>query len=72
MGTTEIRGFAESLESGDRAELFGILLDLAEEADPTDSDNDSVTEAINRRAEVESGEAKMLDDGEFWSGLRNS
>ncbi len=70
MGIAEIRGFAESLESGDRAELFGILLDMADEADPVDSGSDSVTEAIARRSEVEAGESTMLSDDAFWGGSR--
>ena len=69
MNTAEMRSFVESLESGDRAKLFGILLDATDQG-PDDSDENSVSEAIARRDEVDSGDVEMLDEETFWRGLR--
>jgi len=65
-----MKEFAESLHGDQRAELFGLLIDLADEADPSDTGAAIVAEAFQRRSEVESGEVKLLSGEEFWDGLR--
>jgi len=70
MSATELTSLVLSLDSEERAHLMGLLLDIADGADPSDSGMDSYTEAAIRQEELESGKVKAISEEEFWAGLR--
>jgi hypothetical protein len=70
MLNAEITNLISTLDEGDRAELAGLLIDSLEAADPNDSDEDSLAEAIRRGEELDSGKVQALTEDEFWQGVR--
>ena len=72
MSVTEIRDQLLSLGQADRAELIGWVIDSLEGADPNDSNQDSLTEAIVRGKELESGAVEAVPKEEFLDEIRRS
>jgi hypothetical protein len=61
---------ALSMDAADKAEFVGIVLDSLDAPDPHDHDLDSLSEAILRSKELNSGAVKALTQEEFWRNLR--
>jgi hypothetical protein len=72
MKLSEIGIEALKLNEGDRADLAAMLLDSLDGADPNDSDEDSLTEAIRRGDELWSGAVKGLTKEELLNDIRAS
>lgn len=70
MKLSEIGIAAMKLSEGDRADLAAMLLDSLDGADPNDSDEDSLTEAIRRGDELWSGAVKGIPEEEFMREIR--
>lgn len=56
MLAQELNQLVTKLDYGDRAELAGLLIDSLDGDDPGDEEEDSVTTALRRSAEMKSGE----------------
>ncbi len=69
MSIAELKGIAASLDAEDRADLAGFLLDLMDGDDPKESEEDSVSEAFARRAEIDGGLVVSLSEAELWTAL---
>jgi hypothetical protein len=70
MKLSEISALAMSLDEGDRADLAALILDSLDGADPNDSDENSLTEAIRRGDELWSGAVKGIDKEDFLNEFR--
>jgi hypothetical protein len=70
MKLAEIGAVVMKLDEGDRAELAAMILDSLGGADPNDSDEDSLTEAIRRGEELRSGAVVGVGKEEFLSEFR--
>jgi len=72
MKLSEIGIEVMKLNEGDRADLAAMILDSLGGADPNDSDEDSLTEAIRRGDELWSGAVKGLTKEELLNDIRAS
>jgi hypothetical protein len=72
MRATEIGAEALKLGAGERADLAALILDSLEGADPNDSDEDSLTEAVRRGDELRSGVVQGIAEQDFMDGIRAS
>jgi len=72
MKVTEIGAEALKLGIGERADLAALILDSLEGADPNDSDEDSLTEAVRRGDELRSGVVQGIAEREFMAQVRAS
>jgi putative addiction module component (TIGR02574 family) len=72
MKVTEIGAEALKLGIGERADLAALILDSLEGADPNDSDEDSLTEAVRRGDELRSGVVQGIAEREFMAQIRAS
>jgi hypothetical protein len=72
MKLSEIGIEALKLNEGDRADLAAMILDSLDGADPNDSNEDSLTEAIRRGEELWSGAVVGLSKEELLSEIRAS
>ncbi len=70
MKLSEIGIEVMKLSEGDRADLAAMILDSLGGADPNDSDEDSLTEAIRRGDELWSGAVKGIPEEEFMREIR--
>jgi hypothetical protein len=70
MKLSEIGIEVMKLNEGDRADLAAMILDSLGGADPNDSDEDSLTEAIRRGDELWSGAVKGIPEEEFMREIR--
>lgn len=70
MKLAEIGVEVMKLGEWDRAELAAMILDSLDGADPNDSDDDSLTEAIRRGDELKSGTMDGIGEREFMEGFR--
>ncbi len=70
MKLEEIGTEALKLDELERAELIDLLKDSLEGADPNDSDEDSLTEAIRRGEDLWSGKVRGLTKEELFAGIR--
>ena len=58
------------LDESERAELMHLIMDSLEGADPNDSDEDSLTEAIRRGEELKAGKDEGIPEAEFMAEFR--
>ncbi len=72
MKVAEIGAEALKLGIGERADLAALILDSLEGADPNDSDEDSLTEAVRRGDELRSGVVQGIAEREFMAQVRAS
>jgi hypothetical protein len=72
MKLSELGVEAMKLDEGDRAELAAMILDSLDGADPNDSNEDSLTEAIRRGDELWSGAVTGIEKEEFLNEFRAS
>jgi putative addiction module component (TIGR02574 family) len=72
MTLNEITAEALKLEPDEREELVALILDSLDAADPNDSDEDSLTEAIRRGEELRSGSVEGIPMEEFVEEFRAS
>lgn len=70
MLTEEITSIVSKLNYGDRAQLIGLLCDSLDDQDIDNSDEDSITVALRRSAEMKSGDDPGMSVNEFWAGVR--
>lgn len=70
MKVAEIGEEAMKLDEEERAELASMILESLDGADPNDSDEDSLTEAIRRGEELRSGKVKGVAAEEFLAEFR--
>jgi hypothetical protein len=70
MKVAEIGEEAMKLDEEQRIELASLILESLEGADPNDSDEDSLTEAIRRGGELRSGKVKGVPVEEFLAEFR--
>jgi len=70
MKVAEIGEEAMKLDEEERAELASMILESLDGADPNDSDEDSLTEAIRRGEELRSGKVKGVSAEEFLAEFR--
>ena len=70
MKLFEIGIEAMKLNDVDRADLAAMILDSLDGADPNDSNEDSLTEAIRRGEELWSGLVKGIPEEEFMEEFR--
>lgn len=70
MKLAEIEVQVMKLSEEDRADLAARIWDSLEGADPNDSDEDSLTEAIRRGEELWSGAVKGIPEDEFMREMR--
>ena len=70
MIAPSIRQEILSMDDEDRAEIIGLLLESMDGADPNDANLDSVSEAILRSEELDSGVVQALSQEEFWRSIR--
>jgi len=70
MKVAEIGEEAMKLDEEERAELAYMILESLDGADPNDSDEDSLTEAIRRGEELRSGKVKGVSAEEFLAEFR--
>jgi hypothetical protein len=66
MSVTEIQKSMSALPAKERAKLAAWLLDSLPSSSDEDAAADSVAEAVRRRSELDSGNAKPLSAKEFW------
>jgi putative addiction module component (TIGR02574 family) len=72
MKLAEIEVQVMKLSEEDRADLAARIWDSLDGADPNDSDEDSLTEAIRRGEELWSGAVKGISKEELFSEIRAS
>ena len=71
MIATELQAQLLALDEDSQVETAGWPIDLLDGADPTDSEMDSLSEAISRSEELSSGRVKGLSREEFCHQLRH-
>lgn len=72
MGISEVQAEALKLSDEERAELVGTILDSLPGADPSDSNEDCLTDAIRRGEELKSGTVKGISEDELMDEIRSS
>lgn len=72
MTLNQITAEALKLEPDEREKLVALILDSLDGADPNDSDEDSLTEAIRRGEELRSGAFEGIPMEEFVEEFRAS
>jgi|GEM_PF-2096481 len=72
MTAAEITAHALKLDEAGRVEVLNALMDSFDEPDPSDSDADSLTEAISRSNEIKLGLAKTMTAEELWQSVNAS
>lgn len=70
MGLSELQAEVLKLTAEERVQLVGSILDSLPGADPNDSDQDSLAEAIHRGEELKSGKVNGLSEDELMSEFR--
>ncbi len=70
MLTDEITSIVSKLSYGDRAELISLLCDSLDDQGLDESEEDSVTVARRRSAELKSGDDPGMSVDEFWTAVR--
>ncbi|MGB6223629.1 addiction module protein [Haloferula sp.] len=70
MKLEDLGAEALKLDESDRAELMHLIMDSLEGADPNDSDEDSLTEAIRRGEELRTGKVEGIPEAEFMDEFR--
>lgn len=70
MLTAELTQLVTKLDSGDRSELAGLLIDSLDGEDFEEEGEDSVTIALRRSAEMRSGEDPGITLKELMAGVQ--
>lgn len=70
MLTAEITNLVSKLSYGDRSELIGLLCDSLDDHGVDDTEEDSVTTARRRSAELKSGDDPGMSVDEFWAAVK--
>lgn len=70
MLTEEITSIVSRLSYGDRAELIGLLFDSLDDHGAEDTEEDSITVARRRSAELKSGDDPGMTVDEFWAAVK--
>ena len=72
MSVSEIKRAAAELSLHEKGELATWLLDSLPPSSGEDATEESLAEALRRKRELDSGEAKSLSWDEFWAPLKGS
>jgi hypothetical protein len=71
MQAAEINEAALQLSDEEKTNLVVLILDSLGGADPNDSDDDSLSEAIRRGDEIRSGSVDPIPEAEFMKLVRS-
>ncbi len=70
MKLSEIEAAVMKLDEGERADLAAMILDSLDGADPNDSDEDSLIEAMRRGEELRSGKVQGIPEEKLMEEFR--